>query len=128
MKIILIDDDKTTLLVTKAMLNKNLKGLSIDACASLNDVPLAELNMYDAIICDDDLGKTSAKNGLEFLKSLDNYNGIKILLTGNDTLGMYLKVFTASNINYVLKNINTPQNNTIATLISLLTQQSLNKE
>lgn len=114
-KILLIDDDRTTLLVAKAMIMKNVKNkdaISVSIATKIADIE-DELSCYDIIICDDDLG--NGIRGFDFLKRIE-YGGLKILLTGNDSIAMQVKMLANTNIKYVLKNINEGENATFMLL------------
>ena len=118
LKILLIDDDKTTLFVTKAMLKKHLKEIEIEDSLSVSNYMDIDFSQYSLVVCDENLGEKSI-SGIEFLKNI-NFDIKKILLTGDDSIAMQIKMFANPNISYVQKNLNHGDNSTISLLVRLI--------
>lgn len=123
MKIIIIDDNKTVLLVNQLMLKKEGFIKDGDVLITYPDIDTFykdnddSIELIDVIICDYDLGKNTI-DGLKFLKKVkDNgYNGESILLTGDDSFSMKTKMHMQKNIHYILKNSEKSKSSTISQL------------
>lgn len=111
MKISIIDDNYVVLNVISIMLKKESiiedndileKYISI---SSFEEKHKNDLSSIDILSCDYDLGANSI-NGLEFLNSLikNGFNGVCILLTGDDTHYLRKEVAKSPFIHYVIKN------------------------
>lgn len=123
MKIVIIDDNKTVLLVNQLMLKKEgfikdgdvlVTYPEIDTFYKEND---NAIELIDVIICDYDLGKNTL-DGLKFLKNVreNGFSGECILLTGDDSFVMKTKMQLQKNIHYILKNSEKSKSSTISQL------------
>jgi CheY-like chemotaxis protein len=116
-KILLIDDNKTFLLITEALLKKDEIITDKDTLNTLTSVSelsekeLLDLTQYDVIICDYNLEERLT--GLDFLKILDKFKfiGLKILLTSDESYDLHARI-RREDIKYVTKNINIGEHST----------------
>jgi FixJ family two-component response regulator len=127
-KVAMIDDNTTVLMVTQAMLKKQGSIAAEDTFDKYQDPDLflesiqnSDVNAYDAIIVDYDLGPGKPK-GTEIVSRLqkEGFFGKAILLTGDDSIGTALRVKASGDIEFVLKNIVTGSGSTTEILGRLL--------
>ena len=118
-KIALIDDNKTVLMVNEVMLKKERIVTENDLISKYTEISnfsdfdyIDFANKFDFVVCDYNLGKDSI-NGLEFLKKVLSINNklVCILLTGEDSFFTKTKVALQGNIHYVVKNNNNNKEN-----------------
>lgn len=112
MKIAMIEDHPTTLMVNEVMLKKQQIVLKEDefhgyqtADDFLEFVDKMGVNYFDIVIADNDLGENQ-KTGFDII-SLMRTNGFKgkpILLTGDDSVSMGLKMKLNRGVEYIVKN------------------------
>ncbi len=123
MKIVIIDDNKTVLLVNQLMLKKEGFIKDGDVLVTYPDIDTfykeneKAIELIDVIICDYDLGKNTL-DGLKFLKNVreNGFPGECILLTGDDSFVMKTKMQLQKNIHYILKNSEKSKSSTISQL------------
>lgn len=120
----MIDDNPTVLAVNFAMLKKTnalTPDDQFDAYKNPTDFFAVtkenNVNYYDVIIVDYDLGPDNMK-GLEIISGMikQGFTGKAVLLTGNDSAGLGMKMMMLPNIDYAIKNISTGEKSTIAIL------------
>lgn len=135
LKIGIIDDNKTVLMVTEIMLKKEKFVSENDVIEKFTDISSFCLDNqndfifnFDIIICDYDLGKDSI-SGLDFFKKLKGigFNGQCILQTGDDSITMKTKMLLHPNIHYIVKNAEKNNNNTIFQLGELINNYRVQK-
>jgi len=119
-RIVLIDDNSTVLLITETLLKAHGFIEIGDEIITHQNVDFTDdemfkiMNTTDIIICDNDLGEGHLQ-GFDFLTRLlyYNYRGTMILMTGDESYKMRAKMETQKNIHYVIKNNENGENSTI---------------
>lgn len=131
MKIALIDDNKTVLMVNEVMLKKEGFTSSNDDVSKFTNIEEFYTDKkkeftdnFEIIVCDYNLGENSM-NGLEFFKCIisEGYKGTCVLLTGDDSITMKTKMLLHPNINYIIKNNEKNNNGTIFQLGQIILNQ-----
>lgn len=130
MKIAVIDDNNTVLKVNQIMLKK--EGYLIENDFIKSYLSIEDFNQdndkldFDIIVCDYDLGKSSI-NGLDFFKQLrqKNFEGMYILLTGDDSIVLKAKISLSKDIHYIIKNTNKDNTSTVSQLGKLFNEKRI---
>ncbi|MFA6396298.1 MAG: response regulator [Sulfurimonas sp.] len=128
MRSAIIDDNSTIGITVEAVLRKNGSIMAWDSMDKFKDAESFKkayyeggVNFYGAIICDHDLG-LDQPNGYEIATVLrdSGYQGKLILLTGNDSSSMALRMGATQGVDYVVKNFASKGKNAYDLLSSLL--------
>lgn len=128
MNIAILDDDPTIRMAVEAVLRNSGSIMTwdmVDTFATADDFLQTfygrPLDWYGVIICDHDLGKNQPK-GYDLLCVIcnDGYNGDPILLTGDNSSSMALKMDSISTIHYVVKKFAKGEENAYNVLSSLI--------
>lgn len=130
MNIVLIDDNSTIGNVIEMVLKKSgsiMPWDSIDKFTRAEEFESAfnkkGIDTYGVVICDHDLGPDQPK-GYDIMMGLKNggYNGTLILLTGDDSSSMALRMEETAGIKYVVKNFSCKDNNAYDRLSTLIAE------
>jgi len=132
-RIAIIDDNSTVLLITETLLKSNGFVKNTDEIITYLNVDFPDeemlmiINNTDIVICDNDLGEGHLQ-GFDFLKRLSyfNYRGLMILMTGDESYNMRAKLEGQKNIHYVIKNNENGESSTISQIGRLITQYKNN--
>lgn len=125
-KILLIDDSKTFLLITESLLKKDGfisdqdKLNTLTSISELSEKEYLDISSnYDIIICDYNLDERL--NGLDFLKILDRFKfiGLKVLLTSDESYDLHARI-EREDIKYIQKNTECGEHSTNTLLGNLI--------
>lgn len=128
MNIALIDDDSTIRKTVSAVLRSGGSVMSWDSISEFGSADdffysLNEngIDHFRVIVCDNDLGKDQPK-GYDILTHLHNigFTGMMILLTGDKSTSMALRMSHTFSVHYVVKSFAKGENNAFDALSSLI--------
>lgn len=126
LNILLIDDNKTVLLITESLLKKSGyvkyddQVETIESIESLTNQQLLDISSYyDIIICDHNLEERIT--GLDFLVTLKKYKfvGLSILLTSDESYDLKAKL-ERETIHHVIKTVEEGEKSTNSILGDLI--------
>ena len=126
MNIALIDDDTTTLSITELMLKKTnaiMAEDNVEKYRTIEDFYSRDTKTnFNIVICDQDFGRLSSKKGFDFLKGLVNngFQGKAVLLTGDDSISMGLRMSFEGKLEYVTKNMSAGDKNVYSVLSRII--------
>lgn len=124
----MIDDNLTTLKVNEVMLRKRLAiidGDRLDQFSTPDDffekIAHQDINHYSILIVDYDLRDTKI-NGYGLIAEMqkNGFIGKAVLLTGDDSTSMGIRMKLTRDVEYVVKNVPMGSNDTISVLSELI--------